>query len=191
MPLPGCEGRPARGAAGRTGWGEDEHVCVVTVGGSGVGEELLRRATQALPLARERDPSLRMVAVAGPRIDPSWIAADDGLCVHAFVPDLQRQLAACDVAIVQGGLATTRSLTARPETVPLRPARTPLQAARPRHHRLRRHRAGRWCGFADAHPELLANAIVARSSTRRPTICRSTRRRPAVQPLGLWSSSLT
>ena len=43
---------------------------LVSVGGSGVGEPLLRRALDALPLARERIPGLRSVVVAGPRIDP-------------------------------------------------------------------------------------------------------------------------
>ena len=39
--------------------------CLVSVGGSGVGAPLLRRVIEALPLARERVPGLRTVAVAG------------------------------------------------------------------------------------------------------------------------------
>ena len=45
-------------------------VCIVTVGGSGVGAGLLRRVIDAYPQARERVPGLRMVVVCGPRIDP-------------------------------------------------------------------------------------------------------------------------
>ncbi len=52
------------------GFGPDEKVCVVTVGGSGVGRALLERAIEAFPLAQEAVPELRMIAVAGPRIDP-------------------------------------------------------------------------------------------------------------------------
>ena len=41
---------------------------------------------------------------------------------------LYRHLAACDLAVVQGGLTTTMELTAQPTTVPLLPAAPPLRA---------------------------------------------------------------
>ena len=66
---------------------------------------------------------LRLVVVTGPRIDPASIGAGPGVEVHGFVPDLDRHLAASDVAIVQGGLTTTMELAAagRPFVyVPLR-----------------------------------------------------------------------
>jgi len=77
------------------GWGEDEPVCLVAVGGTGVGETLLRRVIDAFPLARERVPGLRMVAVAGPRIDPATLPAAEGLEVRPYVHRLYRALAAC------------------------------------------------------------------------------------------------
>src|SRR5690606_10880539 len=46
------------------GYGPDEKVCIVTVGGSGVGKGLLERAIEAFPHAKEAVPDLRMVAVA-------------------------------------------------------------------------------------------------------------------------------
>jgi hypothetical protein len=49
----------------------DERVCIVTVGGSGVGADLLRRVTASFPAAKEMVPDLRMIVVAGPRIDPA------------------------------------------------------------------------------------------------------------------------
>ena len=49
----------------------DEPLCLVAVGGSGVGTPLLRRVIEALPFARERVPGLHTVAIAGPRIDPA------------------------------------------------------------------------------------------------------------------------
>ena len=52
------------------GYRADEKVCVVTVGGSGVGTDLLRRVTAAFPAAKRLVPGLRMIVVAGPRIDP-------------------------------------------------------------------------------------------------------------------------
>ena len=47
-----------------------------------------------------------MIVVAGPRIDPASLPSHPGLEVLAFVPDLYRHLAACDLAVVQGGLTT-------------------------------------------------------------------------------------
>ena len=53
------------------GYRDDEQVCIVTVGGSGVGGHLLRRVIEAFPEAKRRVPALRMVVVTGPRIDPA------------------------------------------------------------------------------------------------------------------------
>ena len=57
------------------GYGPGEQVCIVTVGGSGIGEPLLRRVAESFPEARVRVPGLRMILVAGPRIDPAGAAA--------------------------------------------------------------------------------------------------------------------
>ena len=57
------------------GYGRDEQVCIVTVGGSGVGGHLLRRVIAAFPEAKRRVPELRMIVVAGPRIDPASLPA--------------------------------------------------------------------------------------------------------------------
>ena len=48
------------------------------MGGTGVGAPLLRRVIEALPAVRERVPDLRMIAVAGPRIDPAACPAPPG-----------------------------------------------------------------------------------------------------------------
>jgi hypothetical protein len=56
-----------------------------------------------------------MIVVTGPRIDPAELAAPgrpDGLDVRGYVPDLYQHLAACDLAVAQGGLTTTMELTA-------------------------------------------------------------------------------
>ena len=53
------------------GYGDDEKVCIVTVGGSGVGASLLAKSRSPhSPQAKELVPDLRMIVVAGPRIDP-------------------------------------------------------------------------------------------------------------------------
>ena len=74
--------------------------------------DLLRRVIAAFPEAKQRVPGLRMIVVAGPRIDPGSLPAHDGLEVRPYVHDLYRHLAACDLAVVQGGLTTAMELTA-------------------------------------------------------------------------------
>ncbi len=158
FPATAPEGRDALRA--ELGYRDDQPVCLVTVGGSGVGEELLRRAVAALPHALERDSRLRMMAIAGPRIDPARIQPQDNLEVRGFVPDLQRHLAACDVAIIQGGLATAMELTANRRPFVYVPLERHYEQLIHVHHRLRRHRAGRCVRFRDTEPEPLAGAII-------------------------------
>jgi pimeloyl-ACP methyl ester carboxylesterase/predicted glycosyltransferase len=142
------------------GYRPDEKVVVVTVGGSGVGEALLRRIVAGYPEARLREPALRMVAVAGPRISPEAVGAPDGVEVRAFVPDLYRHLAACDLAIVQGGLTTTMELVAARRPFIYFPLADHFEQNRHVAHRLDRYRAGRRMSFADADPDAMATAIV-------------------------------
>ena len=106
---------------------------MVTVGGSGVGRTCCGGWWRRTRRRAARCPGLRMVVVTGPRIDPALaLPAAEGLEVRGYVPDLYRHLAACDLAVVQGGLTTTMELTAQPAAVPLRPAAAPLRAAVPR-----------------------------------------------------------
>jgi predicted glycosyltransferase len=164
--FPAVSSHRRRALRAELGYGEGEHVCVVTVGGSGVGEQLLRQAAAALPYAREHDSWLRMLIVAGPRIDPSYLRPQEGLEVRGFVPDLHAHLAACDVAVVQGGLATTMELTANRRPFIYVPLEHHYEQLVHVDHRLRRHRAGRCMRFADTEPEPLAHAIAEQLDTQ-------------------------
>lgn len=84
------------------GYPRDALLCVVTVGGSGVGTSLLRRVLDAAPLARRLVPDLRFVVVAGPRIDPASLPQQAGVDVRGYLPNLYKHLAAADLAVVQG-----------------------------------------------------------------------------------------
>jgi predicted glycosyltransferase len=145
----------------RLGYQRDERVCVVTVGGSAVGGHLLRRVADAFDAASARVPGLRMVVVTGPRIDPGTIADRDGLEVRAFVPDLPQHLAACDLAIVQGGLTTCMELTAAARPFIYVPLRHHFEQNYHVAHRLDRYGAGRRLDYEDVNPDALAEAIVA------------------------------
>lgn len=138
---------------------DDERVCIVTVGGSGVGADLLRRVIAAYAEAKERVPQLRMIVVAGPRIDPASLPAHDGLEVVPYVHNLYRHLAACDLAIVQGGLTTAMELTAQKRPFLYFPLRHHFEQNLHVRHRLERYGAGRRMDFDDSPPELIAAAI--------------------------------
>jgi len=147
------------GDRGALGYRDDERVCIVTVGGSGVGAHLLRRVIDAFPEAKERVPDLRMVVVAGPRIDPESLPRHEGLEVRAYVHDLYRHLAACDLAIVQGGLTTAMELTASRRPFLYFPLRHHFEQNFHVRHRLERYGAGRCMDFESDGPAQIAAAI--------------------------------
>jgi pimeloyl-ACP methyl ester carboxylesterase/predicted glycosyltransferase len=141
------------------GYGDDERVCIVTVGGSGVGAALLRRVIAAFPQAKERIPDLRMIVVAGPRINPESLPTHVGLEVVSYVHNLYRHLAACDLAVVQGGLTTSMELTANKRPFLYFPLRHHFEQNFHVRHRLERYGAGRRMDFDDSPPERIAAAI--------------------------------
>ncbi len=125
------------------GYAADAPLCVVTVGGSGVGTPLAA--------AGPRRGAAGPTAGRGPAVPRRGRAADRpgracrdaaGVTVRGMVPDLYKHLAAADLAVVQGGLTTCMELTA---------SRTPFLYVPLRHHfeqnfhvrhRLERYRAG-------------------------------------------------
>jgi pimeloyl-ACP methyl ester carboxylesterase/predicted glycosyltransferase len=143
------------------GYRPDERVCIVTVGGSGVGTHLIKRILQSYPMARARLPELRMILVAGPRIDPQSLAAPAGVEVRDFVPDLDRHLAACDLALVQGGLTTCMELTAAGTPFIYFPLKNHFEQNFHVAHRLDQYGAGWRMEFATSTPDMIAEAMVA------------------------------
>ncbi len=143
------------------GYRSDERVCIVTVGGSGVGTHLIHRILRSWPIARAALPDLRMIVVAGPRIDPQSLRAPEGVEVRPFVPNLDRHLAACDLALVQGGLTTCMELTAAGTPFIYFPLKNHFEQNFHVAHRLDRYRAGRRMEFATSTPEMIADAMIA------------------------------
>jgi predicted glycosyltransferase len=141
------------------GYNPHERVCIVTVGGSGVGADLLRRVIAAFPDAKRLVPALRMIVVAGPRIDAAALPTYDGLEVQPYVHQLYRHLAACDLAIAQGGLTTSMELTANRRPFLYFPLKHHFEQNFHVHHRLQRYRAGRRMEYDDSPPDAIAVAI--------------------------------
>jgi pimeloyl-ACP methyl ester carboxylesterase/predicted glycosyltransferase len=153
------------------GYRDDEKVCIVTVGGSGVGADLLRRVIAAFPEAKDLVPELRMVVVAGPRIDPATLPTHDGLEVRAYVHELYRHLSACDLAVIQGGLTTAMELTASRRPFLYFPLRHHFEQNFHVRHRLDNYGAGRCMDFETDGPHEIAIAIA--QEVGRPVAYRS------------------
>jgi len=141
------------------GYTDDERVCIVTVGGSGVGGDLLRKVIAAFPEAKQLVPELRMIVVAGPRIDPATLPRQDGLEIRPYVHELYRHLAACDLAVVQGGLTTAMELTAARRPFLYFPLAHHFEQNYHVPHRLDHYRAGRRLDYQATGPDEIAAAI--------------------------------
>ena len=94
------------------GYRAGERIVVATVGGMATGGHLLRRIAEAFPRMKREVPELRMILVAGPRLDPLQLPQHEGLEVRPYVHNLFKHLACADLALVQGGLSTTMELVA-------------------------------------------------------------------------------
>ena len=99
-----------------------------------------------------------MIVVAGPRIDPANLPRHDGLEIRGYVHELYRHLAACDLAVVQGGLTTAMELTANRRPFLYFPLRHHFEQNFHVRHRLARYGAGRCMDFETDGPEEIAAA---------------------------------
>jgi predicted glycosyltransferase len=83
----------------------------------------------------------------------------DGVEVVGYVHELWRHLAACDVAVVQGGLTTTMELVAARRPFVSIPLASHFEQQFHVRHRLDRYGARTSLQFADATPERLGALI--------------------------------
>ena len=139
----------------------EQKLVVVTVGGSGVGSALIRKILSAMPMLRRELPGLRMLVVTGPRLSSASLPALDGVEYRSFVPDLPRLLAACDLAIVQGGLSTCMELAATGTPFIYVPLENHFEQLVHVPRRLQNYGAGRLMRFNELQPEAIADAIAS------------------------------
>ena len=147
------------------GYHPDEKVCIVSVGGSGVGIDLIRRVVGGYEAAAGAISDLRMVVVTGPRIDPAGLPQVEGIEYREYVDKLYRHLAVADAAIVQGGLTTTMELTAAKVPFVYVPLRNHFEQNFHVRARLDRYRAGRFMDYEDVVPNNLAAVLAEEISS--------------------------
>lgn len=82
------------------------------------------------------------------------------MTTFSYVPQLHRHLAACDVAVVGGGLTTCMELTALRRPFVYVPLRHHFEQTFHVRHRLDRYGAGRCLPYEELDPGTLAATIV-------------------------------
>ena len=135
-------------------------LIVCAVGGTDIGRPLLELCGHAYPQVRERIRDLRMVLVAGPRLNPDTLRVSREVDRCGYVPRLYEHLAASDLAIVQGGGTTTLELTALRRPFLYFPLEGHFEQRIHVAGRLERHGAGVKMEFRDTTPETLAAAVL-------------------------------
>ena len=143
----------------RLGYGL-EPLVICAVGGTAVGRPLLELCGRAFPLLRSQMPNLQMVAVLGPRLTPDGVCLPDGVERMGYVHRLYEHLAACDLAIVQGGGTTTLELTALRRPFIYFPLEGHFEQRTHVAGRIQRHKAGVQLEFSATTPQQLASVVL-------------------------------
>jgi len=143
----------------KLGYGE-ESLIICSIGGRSIGKGLLELCNQAYPIIKEKFPGLRMVLVAGPRLSPKTIKTKMGVEIRGYVPELYQHYAACDLAIVQGGLSSTLELTALRRPFIFFPIEGHSEQESVAKH-LARYNAGIKMYYSKTTPDTLAEQVIS------------------------------
>lgn len=135
-------------------------LVICTVGGTSIGRELLELCGAAYPILRQAVPDLQMLLVCGPRLDPRGLRVPHGVKVEGYVSALYKHLAACDVAVVQGGGTVTLELTALRRPFVFFPIEGHCEQEVYVADRLARHGAGVRMRQSTTRPTQLAEAVL-------------------------------
>jgi UDP:flavonoid glycosyltransferase YjiC (YdhE family) len=141
------------------GFSPEEKILLVAVGGTSVGRPLIEKCLEAHLSLREAVRGIRTVVLCGSRIDPKSFGPSEGVEFHPVIQDPIKLYAACDLAVVQGGLSTTMELTALGRPFLYFPLKDHFEQQECVDARLRRYGAGVRMEFDHTSPSQLAEAV--------------------------------
>ena len=136
-------------------------LVICSIGGTSVGKDLLELCGQAYPIIKESVPDLQMVLVCGPRLSPESLEAPEEVEVSGYIPSLYEHFAASDLAIVQGGGASTLELTALRRPFLYFPLEGHSEQQLHVKERLNRHQAGIKMVYSTTSPDSLAEQVIS------------------------------
>jgi len=145
---------------GRLGFASDDKVLLVAVGGTSVGSPLIEKCLKAHSIVQDSIPKIRTIVMCGPRIDPGSFESFENVEFKSFVPEPIELYAACDLAVIQGGLATSMELTALNQPFLYFPLKEHFEQQDFVSYRLEKYRAGIRMGFDATDPAKLAETII-------------------------------
>ena len=145
----------------KLGFSPEDKILLVAVGGTSVGRPLIEKCLDAQASLSALVPGIRTIVLCGPRIDPESFRLLPGVEFRAVTPDPVQWYAACDVAVVQGGLSTTMELTALGRPFLYFPLKEHFEQQECVPLRLSRYRAGVRMDFDRTTPSQLAEAVAA------------------------------
>jgi pimeloyl-ACP methyl ester carboxylesterase/UDP:flavonoid glycosyltransferase YjiC (YdhE family) len=145
----------------KLGFSSNEKILLVAVGGTSVGRPLIEKCLAAQPDLQDAIPGIRTIVMCGPRIDVAPFESSKNVEFKPFVPQPAKLYAACDLAVIQGGLATAMELTALNRPFLYFPLKEHFEQQDFVSHRLERYQAGIRMDFDATDPKKLAKTIAA------------------------------
>jgi predicted glycosyltransferase len=137
----------------------EDKILIVAVGGTSVGRPLIEKCLDAQKSLQGKIPGLRTQVLCGPRIDPESFSRCENVEFKTYVSDPIKLYAACDLAIIQGGLSTAMELTALNRPFLYFPLKSHFEQQDFVPFRLNRYNAGVRMDFDATSPEDLAGVI--------------------------------
>jgi UDP:flavonoid glycosyltransferase YjiC (YdhE family) len=153
------------------GFSSEDKILLVAVGGTSVGRPLIEKCLACQTGLRRKIPEIRTIVLCGPRIDPKSFGRYEGVEFHSLISDPLGLYAACDLAVIQGGLSTAMELTALKRPFLYFPLKDHFEQQDYVDYRLKRHNAGVRLDFENTSSPKLVETIadnIGRATNYRP-----------------------